>query len=131
MGKAIDFDKPLSDEDKAWLRSRSRSWQIDEHERRLADKKSKGDVEPVDDEFPPPYTVGQPPFDEPTDNTRQVPRPVGEHELLDSPGEKGDGAEDDLEDWTVDELKDELRERDLPVSGNKDELVKRLKEADK
>lgn len=30
---------------------------------------------------------------------------------------------------TVDELKDELRARDLPVSGTKDELVARLNEA--
>lgn len=37
-------------------------------------------------------------------------------------------AEGSLEDKTVDELKDLLRERDLPVSGNKDELVARLSE---
>jgi molybdopterin converting factor small subunit len=34
------------------------------------------------------------------------------------------------EDRTVEELKDELRERDLPVSGTKDELIDRLAEAD-
>lgn len=37
---------------------------------------------------------------------------------------------DDYSDMTVDELQDELRERDLPVSGNKDELIQRLQEAD-
>lgn len=31
---------------------------------------------------------------------------------------------------TRDELRDELRARDLPVSGNKDELIERLEEAD-
>jgi len=31
---------------------------------------------------------------------------------------------------TVEQLKDELRDRDLPVSGNKDELVARLEEDD-
>lgn len=34
------------------------------------------------------------------------------------------------EDQTRDELRDELKERDLPVSGTKDELVERLEEAD-
>jgi hypothetical protein len=34
------------------------------------------------------------------------------------------------EDKTVNELRDELRDRDLPVSGNKAELVERLEEAD-
>jgi len=33
------------------------------------------------------------------------------------------------EDWTVDELKDELASRDLPVSGNKAELIARLEES--
>jgi SAP domain len=36
----------------------------------------------------------------------------------------------DLEELTVEELKDELRERDLPVSGTKDELIERLQQAE-
>lgn len=36
----------------------------------------------------------------------------------------------DLADRTVAELRDELRARDLPVSGTKDELVDRLEDAD-
>ena len=47
-----------------------------------------------------------------------------------------EGAEDDddleptedVEDMTVEELKEELKARDLPVSGNKDELIKRLQQ---
>ena len=41
----------------------------------------------------------------------------------------GELADDDLESKNVDDLKDLLRERDLPVSGTKDELVERLREA--
>jgi SAP domain len=40
-------------------------------------------------------------------------------------------AKSDYEDSTVEELRDELRDRDLPVSGTKDELVARLVEDDK
>lgn len=36
----------------------------------------------------------------------------------------------DYSSLTVDELQDQLRDRDLPVSGNKDELIARLQEAD-
>jgi hypothetical protein len=35
------------------------------------------------------------------------------------------------DDWTVDELRDELRGRQLPVSGTKPELLARLAEADR
>jgi hypothetical protein len=48
--------------------------------------------------------------------------------------EDGDGEEQDagqrFEDMTRAELRDELRERDLPVSGNKSALVERLVEAE-
>ena len=45
-------------------------------------------------------------------------------ELQDILGEPAD----DLEDLNVEELKDLLREADLPVSGTKDELIERLRE---
>ncbi len=38
-------------------------------------------------------------------------------------------SDDPLEAMTVDELKEELADRDLPVSGNKAELIERLNEA--
>lgn len=51
-------------------------------------------------------------------------------ELLQVLSEKPDADQvepaTELEDWTVEELKDELRERGMKVSGNKDELVNRL-----
>lgn len=36
----------------------------------------------------------------------------------------------EYDDFTTEELKDKLRERDLPVSGNKQELIERLQEDD-
>jgi hypothetical protein len=44
--------------------------------------------------------------------------------------EANDGATNSYSGLTVDELQDELRDRDLPVSGNKDELIARLQESD-
>lgn len=38
--------------------------------------------------------------------------------------------DDSYENWTVAELKAELKERDLAVDGNKSELIARLEEAD-
>ncbi|MGM0556214.1 MAG: polymer-forming cytoskeletal protein [Myxococcota bacterium] len=50
-----------------------------------------------------------------------------------SDDEEPDFAEmptDEVRDFTVKELREELRERDLPVSGTKDELIERLREDD-
>jgi uncharacterized protein YnzC (UPF0291/DUF896 family) len=55
-------------------------------------------------------------------------------DAVDSNAEGGPAAEPEEEaaydEWTVEELKDALRSRDLPVSGNKAELVERLAEDD-
>lgn len=48
--------------------------------------------------------------------------------LNDARGSKARSSGDSLEDLTVEELKDELEKRDLPVSGNKAELIERLNE---
>ncbi|KKM20863.1 hypothetical protein LCGC14_1641220 [marine sediment metagenome] len=44
--------------------------------------------------------------------------------------ELGDAEAKAYEDWSANELKDALRERELPVSGNKPELIERLEESD-
>lgn len=51
----------------------------------------------------------------------------------DLPPLEGTAADDEAQGYeaqTVEDLKDELRERDLPVSGTKDELIARLEEDD-
>jgi len=132
MGRNIDLTKPLSEEDEAWLYERSRGWQVDENKRLLADKDKKehepGEVEPPD--WAPTNTVAEPPFEGEQPNPRQVPTPVGMEVHAGVPVDGGVVEEDyDPEDLTVEELKEELHARELPVSGNKDELVKRLKKA--
>lgn len=52
-------------------------------------------------------------------------RPISEVDLIDD-----DGGGGDLDDKTVEDLQDMLRDRDLPVSGNKADLIKRLQEAE-
>lgn len=47
-----------------------------------------------------------------------------------APEDAGDGEESDYDDMSIEELKTILRARDLPVSGNKDELIARLEEDD-
>lgn len=44
--------------------------------------------------------------------------------------DEDEGGEGDYDDMSIEELKNLLRARDLPVSGNKDELVARLEEDD-
>jgi hypothetical protein len=39
-------------------------------------------------------------------------------------------ADDDYDSWTNDDLREELEERQLPISGNKFELITRLREND-
>jgi hypothetical protein len=52
---------------------------------------------------------------------------VPESKVAEALGQSDD--DDDLNDWTVAELKEELERLDLPVSGTKAELVARLEEA--
>lgn len=85
------------------------------------------------DEQPTERIIGRPP-------AIQTPEQTGANESL-TPGEvESDVTEEDKEeeargssaysDQTVSELKDELASRDLAVSGNKEELVRRLDEDD-
>jgi hypothetical protein len=130
MGRQIDFDKPLSDENKAWLRDRSRGYEVDDNERRFSDDPDAPVV--PDTDWTPSNRMAAEPFDEPGANPRQVPFPVGvdgEHVDRSAGGYDDQTEEVAVEDLNVEELKAELHERDLPVGGNKEELVKRLKKA--
>ena len=186
MSREIDvLGAPLSDEDREYLKQRSRHYDIEENDRIFGNGKfaEKGDdeVEPV---FAPTPTVPQPPI-EPGSAADNPPRFVGnrphgvdravwggatglsEQEAYEAtapephtevvatdddlawqeaklanpestqtasdPAPARDGEGDDepdaIDELNVEELKDELRERDLSTSGNKQELRDRLREA--
>lgn len=48
----------------------------------------------------------------------------------DEDDDEEDEGDDDYDDMTGDQLRDELRRRDLPTSGRNDELIARLREDD-
>jgi len=149
MSKQIDLDKPLSDEDREYLLSRSRYYDVEENDRQFKKGKFAEDKEP---KFQPANTVAAPPI-EPGSDADNPPRYVGarpygvdraawggstglsEQEAYvataPEPHTEVEGQVQEVapEDLNVEELKDELRERELPLDGNKADLVKRLKKA--
>lgn len=148
MGRQIDLDKPLSEEDEQWLRQRSRGWQVDEHKRTLADQaRAEGkEVEEPEEPYKHPYTVPQPNFSDGSENTGIVPNPVGlvdsfeaydpdvpdseqkAHGVPEVVQEDEEVEEIDIDDLHVEDLKDHLRELGESTSGNKAELQQRLRE---
>lgn len=150
MSKEVDLSKPLSDDDRAYLLSRSDYYSVEENDRQH--KKGKF-VEDKKEEFSPNYTVAAAPItpgsdaDNPPQFVGQRPYGVdrgvwggstGVTEADALAGEAGEPhhtqkqeetKEVSIDDLNVEELKAELKARDLPVSGDKAELQKRLAKA--
>ena len=155
MSKNVDLTKPLSDEDKEYLNSRARGWQVEENDRQFKRGKFAEDFE---EEFKPNYTVA-PPLVEPGSDADTPPRFVGQrpygvdravwggstgveeqeayantaaepHAEVQSEEQPEEDEEPvTVDDLTVDQLKAELKARDLKTSGDKKELQERLQEA--
>lgn len=110
MSRQIDFSKPLSDDDRAWLEERSLGWKIPQAPGVELDPNASS--EDLLEHVPNTGTVNTAAAD--------LERAVAE----------GHQPEDSYEKWTVAELKEELKTRELAVSGKHDELVDRLEEDD-
>lgn len=145
MGYAeIDFSKKLKDEDRKWLLNNSRKDLVDQNDMEHA--KSGDDDE---EKFEQNYSVAPPSFDAGTGSfhapspvpPRPTDRQSGIAEVTDTNVTadptpvvpplvtEGDEEEAEVEELTVEQLKEELRIRDLPVGGDKKELQKRLNKA--
>lgn len=135
MSKEVDLTTPLTDAERAYLEQRSRHYDIEDNDRQFKVGKFADDfkeeykgtntvapnpVEPGSDADNPPAFVGVRPHG--------VDRAVwGGATGLDAPSDDAPAAS--VDDLSVEELKDELKDRDLSTSGNKHELQKRLKSA--
>jgi hypothetical protein len=135
MTKQIDLDKPLSDEDRAWLKERSQMDLIAANDRQFG--KDEPEVEETEGGGQVLQTTGapqswDPPESEPKHEfvNRPYDQPVSGHFAPEASAEEP-AEEDDIEYWTVEELKEELRAHGESTSGNKEELVKRLRKVAK
>lgn len=106
MSRQIDFDKPLSDDDRAWLHEWSQDWRIEENERKFGKPEAEQESFAAQQESP-----AQP----------ELPT-VGSANLDPS-------LEDQIAALTVAELKEELSEIGQSSEGNKKELQERLLKA--
>lgn len=146
MGRYIDPDQPMSDEDKEFLRMRARGDEVIENERRFPPGEKPAEHESEG------FMPTKPGYDylaqaEKTEDAggRQIERlPVDEagHPIVpeygyDDADSLGQDDSDDLDDdilekvldMNVEELEDELEKLGLEKSGNKEELVDRLANA--
>lgn len=111
MPRELDFEN-LTDDDKAWLRSWNRGGEIPGEE--------DGATTTTD------LVPGNPPGGEtnPANTGEEFTQGQGPDPFA------GQEPPDDYNDWTGDQLRWELGNRNLPKSGNKPDLVARLEEDD-
>lgn len=107
MSRQIDFNQPLSAEDREWLHEWSMDWRIEENDRRF----------------------GTPEGDH-RDHTHADIGNAADASVGDGgAGDDGLTLAEQIASLDVDELKDELKELGESTQGNKDELQERLLKA--
>lgn len=115
----VDTNKPLSYEDFRFLQDRGRlprAYRLDPNDSRFSEA-DRSYAAPAEREAEASEIVDE---DE-----------ASWEETAGEPIENRESDEDEASQWdnyTVDELKEELDRRDLPTSGNKDELIERLRD---
>ena len=122
MSREVDLTQPLSEEDKEYLRARGREQQVTLNEAQFSDDPAVQAAAA----FVPGLDV---------DLAEGVPATPGGDPRVVMGGGPVEGpvtfdTEDNYEAWSKSELEEELENRDLPKSGNKTELVARLREDD-
>lgn len=127
MSRVIDFEKPLSDEDKQWLHAWSQDWRIEENERKFGKAEEHADGRPVDVT----QVLADAGVEVPEPQAQPVVQLTGgrDHPLT---GVVDDGGEEDavdIDELNVDELKQHLHDLGQPTTGNKKELQERLAKA--
>lgn len=136
MSRQIDFDKPLSDEDKKWLHEWSQDWRIAENERKFGKKVDL--TTPVDTdallakaglEVPPPPPGPTQVAGQPLSQGSEEHHTNRDHPLTGVVDDDEPVEAVDIEELTVAELKAELADLKLSTDGNKKELQERLAEA--
>jgi hypothetical protein len=135
MSKQIDFEKPLSDEDRAWLKDHSQSYLIEENDRKFGKEppapkvddsggqelETTGAAENWEPGTEPKVEFAYRPYDP----------PISGHYAVEPAVEPQSVEEVDVDELTVEELKEELQARGESTSGSRNDLVKRLEKATK
>lgn len=129
MSREINMDGPLSDEDRAYLLHRGQDAKVEFLD---AVHGSEGEEPPRPEDFKPESAGDRPPGSPETPPllTMGDADTIGDIDQSGYEQSEGGVQEAPYKDWTVAELKDELKERELPVSGNHQALVARLEEDD-
>lgn len=117
MSKQIDLTKKLSDEDRAYLLSRSRDYDV-----------ARADAIAAGEEFTVPAPVDPMVAPVPSGDTVVSANPEGH--IVPTEEAHKEETKVDGDELTVEELQAILKSKGLPVSGKKDELIARLAEAE-
>jgi hypothetical protein len=136
MARQIDPDKPLSAEDRQWLEDWSRYEQIRLHDEAHPPEDGGSTDAQADALFDnlKPLQSGSDATGEQEEEEDPLKGESATFTNLSAPEDDSDG--DDEGDWyedegvTNDDLRDELGKRELSKSGNKEELIARLREDD-
>jgi hypothetical protein len=154
VSRQIDLSKKLSAEDREYLTTRSRLDDIRQNDEQFGDAEEKfvpidggntGDVDPFKRDDGHDLLSGTHPGEkvltpvqaiETGQDPESIKAPATEPTVQnrDAAGDEDDDYEDEEDGkpvWTKEDLEEELQKRDLPKSGTKAELIKRLREDDK
>ena len=126
MSRQIDFSKPISEEDAAYVADRP--WLVAEAEQ--AGFEVKFDEDFTQDAPPEEREALQDPDTEYANPNQVVSVPGEEEDEEDSEEEADDEEVPGYADWEYQALKDEAGNRDLSKSGSKEQLIARLEEND-